>query len=73
MPTKQRRTPKIQRGLSMTPELYEAIRADADKLGKPWNEVAESALARVFLAGRDYANSREKLANTGADLVSLPE
>lgn len=50
------RKPKVQRGLSLTQELNAAILATADKLGKTWNEVAESALNRVFLLPSDLQN-----------------
>lgn len=66
MGLKGRRKPKIQRGLSMTQELAAAIQADADKLGKTWNEVAESALNRVFLSPSHLQNTMQNSNNSPA-------
>ncbi len=40
--------PKVQRGISLAPELNERIREEADKYGRTWNETAELVLRRAF-------------------------
>ncbi len=47
----------------MSPALYEAIRHDADKLGRDWNEIAEAALNRVFLRSESEPTGRSPIKN----------
>lgn len=47
------KTPKVQRGISLDPELIQAIQDDANRLGKRWNEIAESVLRKAFPVSRD--------------------
>lgn len=44
----QRRNPKIQRGISLRPEIYERIQQDAERLGLRFNDVVERILQRAF-------------------------
>lgn len=41
---RMKREPKVQRGISLSPELRDRIQRVADMLGRSWNEVAEAVL-----------------------------
>lgn len=71
---KPRRQPKVQRGLSLTRELYERIAEEADKYGRTWNETAELILARAFSSLANSRKSAEDMRFPVSDeLVALPE
>lgn len=59
MALKERKVRKIQRGISLAPELNERIRESADTFGMTWNEAAERALARAFLSPANSSNSAD--------------
>ena len=67
MPIKSDRKPKVQRGLSMTVELFDAIQSDADRFGLSWNEAAERALNRVFLAPLDLQKKAGNMRGSQPD------
>ena len=66
------KAPKVQRGISLSVELNEAIRALADTLGKTWNEVAESALSRAFLKEGDLHNRAVSASNSRDEMEFAP-
>ena len=43
---------KVQRGISISPELHDAIQAEADRRGVRWNDVVESALCYALYKWR---------------------
>lgn len=63
MALKTKGAPKLQRGLSLTPELYAAIQREADKYGLTWNETAERVLRRAFLSPGDSQIQAETASN----------
>lgn len=56
----RKRGPKVQRGLSVSRELYTRIQEEADKFGLTWNETVELVLERAFLVP---ANSHNQAAS----------
>jgi len=60
MATKKARKPKIQRGVSLDPDLFARISVTASRLGMPWNTVVEAALGRAFPDGHEMPTSQEK-------------
>lgn len=55
-----RKPPKVQRGLSLSQELKQAIQREADKYADTnWNDVAEKALAKVFLPSENLHKKTE--------------
>lgn len=73
MVLKERKPPKVQRGISLHPALYEAIKADADKLGKGWNEVAESVLAKAYSTGSNLHKQAVNCPNDEDESLEIPE
>lgn len=65
--------PKVQRGISLARDLYDAIQADAEKYGKPWNEVAEAVLRRAFLPGSDLHNRAKSSRQRADEIVTVME
>jgi len=53
MPLRSRTEPKIQRGISVSRELYDAIHAYAEAHGGTWNEAVERVLEEAFLHAQD--------------------
>lgn len=53
--------PKVQRGVSLAPDLYASISAEADKYGRTWNETVELVLRKAFLSDApDMHDKHEK-------------
>lgn len=75
MNLKERKKPKVQRGISLTPELNETIGEVADKFGMTWNEAAERALAKAFLSPpsdcRNPADDSRNAHDGGSDIADL--
>lgn len=67
---KKEKKPKVQRGLSMTPELRDAIQKEADKYDTlTWNDIAEQALLKAFLPSSDLSKKTEiSTSDQGAGL-----
>lgn len=65
---------KRQRGLSLTPDLYDRIQHEADKYGRTWNETVELVLLRAFPSqDRDMQKSHEsRRIKHEEEVVSLP-
>lgn len=63
------RKPKVQRGISISPELSNAIHDIAGKLGKTWNEIAEAALVTAFLP--DLSKRAETMSKSHDDVVEM--
>lgn len=71
---KTRRPAKKQRGISLSPDLYQRIQDDADKLGLSWNDVAERVLARAFFVSQNGSNSHENgNGKAGLTLKEVPD
>lgn len=51
---------KVQRGISLPPDLVERIAKNAETLDMKWNDVAERALAKAFPASSDSSNPAPK-------------
>lgn len=68
---KTRKLPKKQRGISLSPDLYQCIQDDADKLGLSWNDVAERVLARAFSVSMNGSNSLDN--GNGKAALTLKE
>jgi hypothetical protein len=67
------KAPKIQRGVSLDPEVYSAIQADAERLDKTWNEIAESLLrAGLRASGALPQKQKSSRVTQDDDYVGLP-
>lgn len=62
--------PKVQRGISLQADLFQAIGNVANTLGQTWNEVAEAALRRAFLHAGDLQNRAVKSNKTDTDDIA---
>lgn len=69
MALKAKPEPKIQRGISLSRELYEAIHAHVEVHGGTWNETVERVLANAFLRSRDSQNRVEN-SRTSDDVAT---
>ena len=68
-----KRGPKVQRGLSITRELYGRIQEEADKFGMSWNECAELVLERAFLAPSNSQSRAVGTRSSNEEVVRVAE
>lgn len=52
---------KRQRGLSLTPDLYDRIQDEANKYGRTWNETVELVLLRAFPSQENLRDPQSRL------------
>ena len=73
MPVKTSRGTKIQKGVSLYPDTWGRIDADAERLGLKRNEVVEAVLEKAFPCDPDLHEQAEKSRTMRDTLVRLPK